>query len=891
MQNLAAYRSLKKSVKQFRRDLDLRDSPNPFDVTGSIEFDMNALKLKVLVIVRNSVTRAIVDIKSPELVRLGIRFWIMLEKDNNVIYIRLNRTEDNVFIPTWFTYTGSSFRCSILSGDRIVLSQIFAMDSSVTCRTETCILCWNFIEYSHCQTRPVLAIAAAIPLATLIFMIAYLKSLVIGVIWIVWTVLRVIRMLLFLPFRIVRWMLSLFFGNLGRPRSASSNIIRTVTIICLFIKFCSAENFFFKEVRDVDVSPNLMLFSTEWRSFACDEIVFLPPSRFSCSDQSCKMNLRGLTFDFGNKNVTSCVADEAGRALVAVTLMSVDTRIEMLNEYFTSDRNISVYSETFCEDSLNSNLPYPRYCLDGLTDTSKTSSTFLSNYTQLDEALKDPYFIDFYNRANFVLESQSRFHIGSRSCGRGRQPCQCLNNQKRTCSYSGIALQPRGDIFQVLSSDGMERVYDVMIEVITPTQGDGQMQVMRGKVSYPEMSVSDGDGFFDDNRVRPVDVFYDRVVDNLGDSQSQLICNSKNGFRLVNRANTKDWWCAEANVRGEFKPDIIGDLQSDIGDSLVVGSGFEFSESSLITTETQDSFSFETKPSRIVELSKDDLTFPAVIGDMLWTSDIDGILTSDRFSDEHIRMSLSSNLATWTFSSQIPQVCPEVTFKSLTGCYNCQLGAILRLEVKSTCDGGLGWLESSVLTSKATGLVKWLDGGKALPKDDGKLRLAFFATKEIQTFEFRVFYNEPTMMDIFYIYPKIKGLSEPRSVLVQATLSVPTTDILIPDSTLIGLNDSEITDELKRREDIYYIFQTRANWTMTIVQDQASLALEYRKILLTVAIVVFSMAIVYLLTTRPKRDTVVFKIWMKMMTSEDFEKLTLEEKKNYIEYHSKKQKN
>jgi hypothetical protein len=542
------------------------------------------------------------------------------------------------------------------------------------------------------------------------------------------------------------------------------------------------------------------------------------------------------------------------------------------------------------------NLQNPRYCPNVFSDRKleggkKYNSDYLSNYTLLDEALKNDYFVDFYNRANMVLDSQKVFHIGNRPCSKSNS-CPCLTGQKQLCSFSAVALQPRGNIFQVSAAVGVERVYDIMIEVITPENRDNAMLVYRGQSKYPDlMSAEKGiRKEFLKGLIKPADVLADRVVDDLGESQSRLICNSNSGMYLVNRLNTKDWWCAEANARGDFRTDIVGDLQADTPYSLISGYGFDISEAPVITSPIQNSFWFEAKPSRIVRLANDDIHFPTVRGNMLWKADVGGIFTKDRSPNEHIKMSVSATLPTWTFPSKIPMVCPEVTFKSLTGCYNCQLGAILRLEVKSSCESGLAWLESSVLTTKAVGLVKWLDGGKVLPQDDGKLRLAFYATQDVQTVEFIVFYDEPTMMDIFYIYPKIKGLSEPRSVIVQAALSVPTDDISIPDPSLIGLNESEIENVQKQREDVYYIVETRVNSTMGMVKDNAALALQYRKIILTIAIVILSMAIMYVLTSRPKRDTVAFKIWMSMMTQDEFNKLTADEQKNYIEYHSSKQK-
>jgi hypothetical protein len=262
---------------------------------------------------------------------------------------------------------------------------------------------------------------------------------------------------------------------------------------------------------------------------------------------------------------------------------------------------------------------------------------------------------------------------------------------------------------------------------------------------------------------------------------------------------------------------------------------------------------------------------------MLWKADENHIYTTDRFENEKMTVSLAT-LNTGIFIVPLSQsgdhmVCPEVTFRSLTGCYSCQLGAILKLEVRSTCDEGLAWIESAVLTKKG----------------DAPLLLGFFATAEVQTMEFRVFYDEPTMLDIFTVYPAVTGQSVPRTFVVQSSLSVPTPEISLPDSSLEGLNETEKATETARREEVMYRIERGANWTVNEVNRRAQMAVENRKAVLSIIIGVLSVAIVYVITTKggKKESKVEVKIWMKMLTKDEYVALSPQEQKSYLEHHAK----
>jgi hypothetical protein len=847
----------------------------PFDISTSMVLDQDAMKVKVLVVTRDKTSKAFVDTFSAAYAKSGVRFWALAEKDDTKMYVRLNRTEDFVTLPSWLAYSSSPLKMSVLLGEKTVSSQMFSMNSVVTCRTDSCVVCWDFVDHPHCHDNTTFAIVTSLPLTILFLMFIYLRTLVLGLIWIIRTTLLLIKFLILLPFRCVRWICSKLWGDsFGRPRSTSGMMLRVMSILVIFIKFAAGD------IATAEPPMNIGFFK-------CDELVFLDSTRFQCSGVDvCKVNLRGLTFEFGSKNVTACVADESGRTVVAITLLAVQTRLVFEPEYYTSDRNISVYSETFCEDAPDSTSPSARFCLDGFEGSYEYSSSFLVNQSQVDIALQDPNFVDFYNKATLVLDAQKIFHLGGRSCS--GQSCKCLPAQKRMCTFSGLTVNPTGAIFQVGMPLTLGRLYDVHIQIVSPVSQALKQFHVNTTVAYPPLS-DQGNFEMDslEDRFKP-SVLLDSRMGSSSEIMKRL-CNSENNLRLINRFNTRDWWCTRANAPGDFNEDRIGDIQASYWRSLEIGRFFDYSASSLIHTATgEDTFWYEAKPSHLNRLVSDPLAFPALIDRMLWVADNDGVYTNDRFDNERIQMALSSDFDTLTIPAAAPVVCPEVTFKSLTGCYNCQLGAVLRLEVRSSCESGLAWIESSVLTNAGIGLVKWLDGGRALSKDDGKLRLAFFATEEIHEVEFRVFYDEPTMMDIFTVYPKIKGQTVPRTVIVQSSLSVPTPDIRLVDPALKELNETELADELNRRQEVMYRIERAANWTMDQMDDNVKIAFEYRKYLLTFVIVVLSIAIVHVIIKGgKKRNEVEVKIWVKM-TREEYLKMSPSDQKKYVEFHSKK---
>lgn len=208
-----------------------------------------------------------------------------------------------------------------------------------------------------------------------------------------------------------------------------------------------------------------------------------------------------------------------------------------------------------------------------------------------------------------------------------------------------------------------------------------------------------------------------------------------------------------ASFKGSPQVGMIGDVQSEDQSSAESGD-FIYDPRVLIRKDAKkdfDVFVFSQPGIQRLEKLK---SLPAAFGRNIVYPQLDSVgqVSSVSYLDTSPSKSLVSisMFKPYTFIRNVQKVCPNVISSNITGCYSCQYGSTLNIQLKSDCLDGSSFFQSEHCA-----------------------KTMFYVSRDVTEVSFTCYFDEPTVSETFRLDNltfTAKGELSPALVLSQEQL-------------------------------------------------------------------------------------------------------------------------
>jgi hypothetical protein len=570
---------------------------------------------------------------------------LLITKDAHTMQQTVTELETLVKLPQEFLLTSGEITIKYLSEEGEFSETQIQYKAKYTCYIPDCYMCYSMIEHFTCLPN-------FQKLFVIVVFLWCFSSIILMMSSIIYWCKTILKCLLIYPYRCCRCCIKR--ANSKLKVTHKFHELREVVQAEILDKTPTNQNLGASRRNITDFNPFsgsqpylqiILILGFLSLALGCSDTITVSSLTDSCtingSDRVCRIKLEGqVTLNYPGQKVCLIGMDEDNNQdlRVQIKLNKVYDVASPSILYYTSDWYGIYGSKIYCFGQTGCN--WDTYC----TVNYQTRSDKISGVEWSSELLNWP---------------------GAATCDSkpGGWPNGCFSYEDK-CNWSIFSLIPSGIINEVLRV-GTRTIHPVLeIKIINARDGN---EISSETVSATgEWTTINGvsvkmEGFTVGTRsdLSKVDLIYDGM----------------------------DSWFHETSQRNDPTRQTVGDIQADeISDFTIMSrDSFIYAKESVTKLIGHDATTYQFDSSGINQLELAD-KLPVIYNGDIWT--FDGSILKADMSDPGTLI-ISFRTPDWlSITREENLICPEGHFVEASGCYKCQEGAKVVVEMSSTCETG-----------------------------------------------------------------------------------------------------------------------------------------------------------------------------------------------------------